>query len=163
MSNEIHFLTILTSHFWTRRNCFQDEIKECRLKISAIFACCAGFIYYLLSDHSIKPLTNNPPHALYPNSSKTKRCRLKTNMPFGSLTTKVYLGGLAFWFLQSFLRYGPERKGLKREYFQWKGTFCSTFGEFQLKQFFQFTLQGDEQSCPWPLVFFITAQCPCSL
>ena len=68
--------------------------------------------------------------------------KTQTRMPFLSPTTKVYLCGLAFWFVQSPLRYGPERKGLKSEYFQWKKTFCSTFTEFQLKWFCQFTLSG---------------------
>ena len=89
-----------------------------------------------------KAINEKSPHALYPNSSETKRCRLKTNIPFGSPTTKVYSCGLACWFLQSPLIYGPERKGLKRESFQWKGTCCNTLGEFQLEQFCQFTLQG---------------------
>ena len=43
------------------------------------------------------------------------------------------------------------KKGLKREYFQWKETFCSTFAEFQFKWFCQFLYQ-DEQSSPWSLV-----------
>ena len=48
----------------------------------------------------------------------------------------------------------PIEKGLKKEYFQWEETFCSTFAEFQFKWFCQF-LNQDKQSCPWSLVSYI--------
>ena len=80
-------------------------------------------------------------------------------MPFWSPITRDYLCGLAFWLMHSPLRYGPKFKGLKMRVYP--VTFCSTFAKFQskLKMFNNFVislLYRDKQSCPWPLVFYIT-------
>ena len=105
------------------------------------------------SYYSIKLLTKNHPLLCTQPPPKRSCVDSKPIWHLNPLQTRFIYVAWLFGSYSLLWNMVPIIKGLKREYFQWKETFCSTFAEFQFKWFCQF-LNQDKQSCPLSLVYY---------
>ena len=117
------------AYFWVWSGCYSWEVPNFGTGHRVVLGRCKygqfpffSASIFFISTHSstYKAIKEKSPPALYPNSSKKKRRRLKN--PYG-IWIPYYQGllcGLAFWFMQSPLQYGPGHKGAKKRVFSVK-------------------------------------------